>query len=72
MDHHFTSQIKTSHPLREKLSPVFLMDMGATYKFSEMISLSVKIGNVLDKAYESMPYYPMPGRSFEMGISGTL
>ena len=46
------------------LTSYFLMDFRFNYNFNNSDSLSLKLGNVLDKSYEQVYGYGTPGRNF--------
>ena len=72
LDHQFLSSVLTQTVSRPKLSPVHLLGMGASYELSPALTVTAHADNLLDKAYERIAYYPMPGRTFNVSISGAL
>ncbi|MDQ1771893.1 TonB-dependent receptor [Labilibaculum sp. A4] len=50
----------------------FLLDVNAGYLFETglaKIKLTGRIENLLDKSYELVKYYPMPGRAYYLGLN---
>lgn len=44
------------------------LDMALSYSFSGKATVSISVKNLLDKSYEVVRYYPMPGRSIMGGL----
>lgn len=54
------------------LSSYFLVDMRFSYRFKNSDSLSLKLGNLLDKSYEQVYGYGTPGRNYLLTWKFTL
>lgn len=55
-----------------KVEGNFLLDVNAGYQFKTdfaKIKLTGRIENILDKSYELVKYYPMPGRAYYLGVN---
>ncbi|MEE9350780.1 MAG: TonB-dependent receptor, partial [Thiotrichaceae bacterium] len=46
-------------------------DLRMGYKLTEDLSLQAKVGNVLDKSYETSSFYPQDGRNYMLTLSYT-
>lgn len=56
----------------QKVEGNFLLDVNAGYRFKTdfaKIKLSGRVENLLDKSYELVKYYPMPGRAYYVGVN---
>ncbi len=49
----------------------FLLNFHANYKLNQQLSFYGEINNLLDKTYEIMYGFPMPGRMFTIGITAS-
>ncbi len=52
----------------EKMPAYWLLGLSADWRIGDE-TLSARVDNILDSAYQTVPYYPMPGRSFLLGLS---
>lgn len=56
----------------QKVEGNFLLDVNAGYQFKSdfaKFKLTGRIENILDKSYELVKYYPMPGRAYYLGVN---
>ncbi|RKE02205.1 TonB-dependent receptor [Marinifilum flexuosum] len=56
----------------QKVDGSFLLDVNAGYRLKTdfaKIKLSGRVENLLDKSYELVKYYPMPGRAYYLGVN---
>ena len=52
----------------EKVADFFVANLKSSYKINSKIQYFIGIENLFDADYEQFPGYPMPGRSFSMGV----
>ena len=52
-----------------QLGNYLLLDVRGTYDFSKYLSLYAEVNNLLNKEYETMAGFPMPGINFSIGIT---
>lgn len=57
-DHRFDNASNT-----RKISGYATLDLLASYKLSKNVKLQAKVGNVFDKEYETISFYPQDGRN---------
>ncbi|NLB55265.1 MAG: TonB-dependent receptor [Lentisphaerae bacterium] len=56
----------------EKVSDFLVVDLKCTYQLNKKMALFTGIENLLDKDYEQIPGYPMPGATFHIGFKTEL
>ncbi len=49
-----------------------VLDLMGSYRPIKNLELSASVENLLDRAYEYMLYYPMPGRTFRVAVKWTF
>jgi outer membrane cobalamin receptor len=57
---------------KQRVDGNFLIDVNAGYRFKTDFArfrLTGRVENILDKSYELVKYYPMPGRAYYLGIN---
>jgi vitamin B12 transporter len=60
----------TSWPgARVKLADYMLVNLSASYRLADYISISARLDNIFDKYYEDILYYGTMGRNFSVGIN---
>lgn len=60
------------NPARVELSDYMLINIAASYKLFNYVTLNARIENLLDKQYEEILYYGTLGRAAYIGINFTL
>jgi len=53
---------------QNRLDQFVVLDSRVSYKINDYLTLIGKINNITDEDYQIMAGYPMPGRSFSMGV----
>ncbi|WP_171597053.1 TonB-dependent receptor [Marinifilum caeruleilacunae] len=67
-----TFRSNTKNWEEQKVDGNFLLDVNGGYQFKTeyaKFSLTGRIENILDKSYELVKYYPMPGRAYYLGVN---
>jgi outer membrane cobalamin receptor len=52
-----------------RLHPYTLLNLNLNWDINDNFTLSAKINNLMDREYETMYLFPMPGRHFTVGIN---
>ena len=53
---------------QNRLDQFIVLDSRVSYNINEYLTLIGKINNITNEDYQIMAGYPMPGRSFSMGV----
>lgn len=53
---------------QDRLPDYTLVDLRVSARLAERLTLQIGGGNLLDREYQVMPGYPMPGREFTVGL----
>ncbi|WP_421919881.1 TonB-dependent receptor [Marinifilum sp.] len=67
-----TFRSHTKNWQEQKVDGNFLLDVNGGYRFKTdfaKFKITGRIENILDKSYELVKYYPMPGRAFYLGVN---
>ena len=72
LDYQYISHVNTTSSTKPRLSKNQLVHIGTSLKLSSNLSLSAKVENLFDRSYERFAYYPMPGRTFSLNLTGSL
>jgi len=59
-------------PSYVKLDPILLISAGVNFKPFRSVILNLKVNNLLDKKYEMMYGYPLPGINFTFGLKYSI
>jgi len=52
-----------------RLHPYTLLNLNLNWDINDNFTLSAKVNNLMDREYETMYLFPMPGRHFTIGIN---
>jgi iron complex outermembrane receptor protein len=52
-----------------ELSGYFLVSLKAVYRFGRHFAFSASVDNLFDELYEIRPYFPQPGRSYNLSVT---
>jgi iron complex outermembrane receptor protein len=52
-----------------KINGYFLLNLKAGYEIHQNLSVSMSVDNVFDLLYEIRPYFPQPGRSYNLSLT---
>ncbi len=72
LNHQYVSSIRTGDSSRPSVPSFHIFDSGGSYEWKSSMTLTAHVENLLNRAYERIPFYPMPGRTFSLSVSGTL
>jgi len=71
-NHQFTSARKTQSKGRPMLKAFHVFDVGTDVKITKTSTISAKVENIFNRAYENISYFPMPGRTVSLSYSVSL
>ncbi|MBI3016543.1 MAG: TonB-dependent receptor [Deltaproteobacteria bacterium] len=72
LNHQYLSAVRTNDESRPTLPSFYIVDLGGSYEWAPALTLTAQVENILNRAYERIPFYPMPGRTFSLSVSGTI
>ena len=72
LNHQYLSAIRTNEKTRPSIPSFYIFDLGGSYEWRPSLTLTAHVENLFNRAYERVLFYPMPGRTFSLSVSGTL
>ncbi len=72
LNHQYLSAVQTNDEDRPFIPLFHIFDSGGSYEWTPSLTVTAQIENIFNRAYERIPFYPMPGRTFSLSVSGVI